>query len=206
MTEYSENPEDYAAQMRAGSKEALAALFSEYKDRLQKIVQFRLDYRLAGRISESDVLQEAYLTAATRLDHFSSHTEMSPFLWMRLIVGQQLTNLYRQHITAGKRDARKEVSLQTPAHSAQTSVAIAAHLVAGATGVSEIIAKAERVERLESTLNQMDPVDREVIALRHFEELSNIETSQVVGIEPAAASKRYIRAMARLAELMRDFQ
>ena len=86
-----------------------------------------------------------------------------------------------------------------------TSLAIAAQLVGPATAVSEIIARAERIDRLEKTLNGMDPVDREVIALRHFEELSNIETAQVLKIETAAASKRYIRAMARLSKLLSEF-
>lgn len=84
-------------------------------------------------------------------------------------------------------------------------MAIAAQLVGPMTAVSEVVARAERIEKLEATLNQMDAIDREVIALRHFEELSNIETANVLEIEPAAASKRYVRAMARLGELMAEF-
>lgn len=206
MSDHSESAEDFAMQMRAGSTEALAELFSQYRVRLKRIVQFRMDYRLAGRISDSDVLQDAYVAAAGRLEHFGNHPEMSPFLWLRLIVGQQLTNLYRQHIAADRRDIRKEISIQAPAHSAQTSIAIAAKLVGSATGASEIIARAERIERLEQTLNEMDATDREVIALRHFEELSNTETATILGIQPAAASKRYIRAMSRLSQLMREFR
>ncbi|GAB5403348.1 MAG: sigma-70 family RNA polymerase sigma factor [Aureliella sp.] len=205
LNDHTGSAEEFDAQMRAGSKEALAELFSQYRDRLKRIVQFRLDYRLAGRISESDVLQDAYVSAASRLEHFGNHPEMSPFLWLRLVVGQQLVNLYRQHIETDKRDIRKEVSIQAPAHSAQTSIAIAAKLIGSAAGASEIVAQAERIERLELTLNDMDSMDREVIALRHFEELSNAETATVLGIQPAAASKRYIRAMSRLAQLMREF-
>ncbi len=190
--------------MRAGSTDALASMFSEYRDRLKRIVQFRLDYRLAGRISESDVLQEAYIAAAQRLDQFRRQEEMSPFLWLRLMVGQKLVDLHRQHVAAEKRDVRKEVPLRSPAASAGTSLAIAAHLIGKATGVSEIVERAERIERLEGVLNQMDEIDREVIALRHFEELSNTEAAAVLSIETSAASKRYIRAMARLAELMKQ--
>jgi RNA polymerase sigma-70 factor (ECF subfamily) len=84
-------------------------------------------------------------------------------------------------------------------------MAIAAQLMGRMTEVSEIIARAERIERLEATLNSMDSMDREVIALRHFEELSNVETAKVLGIEQSAASKRYLRAMKRLAELMAEF-
>ncbi|NND97066.1 MAG: sigma-70 family RNA polymerase sigma factor [Pirellulaceae bacterium] len=192
--------------MRAGDQNALAEIFSRYRERLRRIVRFRLDYRLAGRISDSDVLQETFIAAAKRLDHFAQHDEMQPFLWLRLVTGQQLVDLHRQHVQAEMRDVRKEVSLQQHATSPHTSLAIAAQLAGPMTAVSEIVARAERIERLEATLNQMDPIDREVIALRHFEELSNVETAKVLGIETSAASKRYIRAMARLGELMNEFQ
>jgi RNA polymerase sigma-70 factor (subfamily 1) len=191
--------------MRGGSVQALAAVFSHYRERLRCIVHFRLDYRVAGRVSDSDVLQETYLAAAKRLGHFSKQQEMPAFLWLRLLIGQQLIDLHRQHLQAEMRDVRKEISLQQSAPSPHTSMAIAAQLVGSMTAVSEVIARAERIERLEQMLNQMDPIDREVIALRHFEELSNVETAEVLGIERAAASKRYIRAMSRLGELMTEF-
>jgi RNA polymerase sigma-70 factor (subfamily 1) len=191
--------------MRGGSVQALAAVFSHYRERLRCIVHFRLDYRVAGRVSDSDVLQETYLAAAKRLGHFSKQQEMPAFLWLRLLIGQQLIDLHRQHLQAEMRDVRKEISLQQSAPSPHTSMAIAAQLVGSMTAVSEVFARAERIERLEAMLNQMDPIDREVIALRHFEELSNVETAEVLGIERAAASKRYIRAMSRLGELMTEF-
>lgn len=197
--------DELVTEMRSGSEEALATVFSHYRERLRRIIRFRLDYRIAGRVSDSDVLQETFIAAAKRLDHFSSKSDMSPFLWLRLVVGQQLVDLHRQHVQAELRDVRREVVLQQgPAP--HTSMAIAAQLVGKMTAVSEVVQRAERIEKLEITLNQMDETDREVIALRHFEELSNIETARVLGIEPAAASKRYVRAMARLAELMKEFQ
>ena len=193
-------------QMRSGDPEALAEVFSAYRERLRRIVRFRLDYRLASRISDSDVLQESFIAAAKRLGHFAEHEELSPFLWLRLIVGQQLVDLHRQHLQAEMRDARKEVALLAAGPSPHTSMAIAAQLVGQQTAVSEVLSRAEQIEKLESILNTMDDVDREVIALRHFEELSNAETARVIGIEPPAASKRYVRAMARLAELMSEMQ
>ena len=189
-------------QLRSGDEDALAEVFSHYRQRLRQIIRFRLDYRIAGRISDSDVLQETFIAAVKRLDHYSKRDQMSPFLWLRLVLGQQLVDLHRQHLQAGMRDVRKEVSIQQHVPSPHTSMAIAAHLVGRATGVSELVSRAEQIERLESTLNEMDPIDREVIALRHFEELSNAETAEVLKIEPAAASKRYVRAMTRLGELM----
>lgn len=188
--------------LRGGSEQALASVFSCYRERLKRIVRFRMDYRLAGRVSDSDVLQEAYIAAAKRIDYFGKRPELSPFLWLRLMVGQQLVDLHRQHLQAEMRDARREVALATGGPSPHTSLALAAQLVGQQTGVSEIVSRAEQIEKLELTLNQMDATDREVIALRHFEELSNVETAEVLGIATAAASKRYVRAMAKLSDLI----
>ncbi|MEM8910773.1 MAG: sigma-70 family RNA polymerase sigma factor [Planctomycetota bacterium] len=190
--------------MREGCPDACASVFGHYRERLRRIIQFRLDHRLAGRVSDSDVLQETFIAAVKRLDHFSNQSEMPAFLWLRLLVGQQLIDLHRQHLQAEMRDVRKEVALQQ-GPSPHTSVAIAAQLVGKVTAASELMARAERIERLETALNDMDATDREVIALRHFEELSNVETAQVLQIETAAASKRYVRAMARLSQVMREF-
>ena len=191
--------------IRGGNEEALGRAFTEFGDRLRRIVRFRLDYRLAGRVAESDVIQETYLAAAKRLDHLENYQEMPLFLWLRLLVSQKLTDLHRVHLKAEKRDVRREVALMT-GPSAHTSVAIAANLIGAKTGASALLEKAEQIEELEKVLNKMDETDREVIALRHFEELSNIETARVLDIAPTAASKRYVRAMARLAELMSEFQ
>lgn len=194
-------------QMRAGDPDALAAVFSNHRERLRKIVRFRLDPRLAGRLADSDVLQETFISAAKRLEHFESQPDMPAFLWLRLILGQQLTDLHRRHFQAEKRDVRKEVRVapqgaQFGELSQQTSLAIASKLADKMTAVSEIVSRAEQFARLEQVLNDMDATDREVIALRHFEELSNAETAKVLQLETSAASKRYLRAMAKLTKLM----
>lgn len=198
-------PDELLQRMRDGSEAALAEVFSIYRQRLRRIIRFRLDHRLARRVSDSDVLQDTYLAAARRLEHFRKQPQMSPLLWFRLVAQQQLIDLHRQHLHAEMRDVRREVSIEQPAASPHTSLALAAQLVGQATAVSEIVARAERIQRLEQTLNRMDPMDREVIALRHFEELSNIEAAAVLGIQHSAASKRYLRAMSRLTELLSEF-
>ena len=192
-------------ELKTQREEALARLFLLVRDRLQRIVHFRLDYRLSGRVSESDVLQDTYVRAAKRIDRYLANPEMPFFVWLRLEVQQQILDIHRQHFSAEKRDVRKEVSLgRRHATSGQTSMALAAHLVAQMTSPSQLFAKAERIAALERTLNTMNELDREVIALRHFEELSNEETAQVLGIPAAAASKRYLRALKRLKEIMSE--
>lgn len=206
MSETVPPSEELLCRLRQGDTDALAEIFSQYRERLRRIVRFRIDYRLAGRLSESDVLQETFIAAAKRLPHYANQDDMPAFLWLRLIAAQELVDLQRKHIVAEKRDVRREISLvQQSSFSGNTSVAIAAQLIGQQTAASQLMEQAERIERLESTLNAMDPTDREVIAMRHFEELSNVETANVLAIDPSAASKRYIRAMKRLAELMTDF-
>ena len=99
------------------------------------------------------------------------------------------------------RDVRKEVSLQ-PAISPHTSLAIAAHLVANGSSPSLALSRVEKISVLEKSLNKMEPLDREVIALRHFEELSNSEVAQVLDINIQAASKRYVRAIQRMKQIL----
>jgi RNA polymerase sigma-70 factor, ECF subfamily len=199
MAEPSDQTEEVVLRRAAGGDEAaLAELFGRYRTRLRQMVRLRLDRRLQGRVDPSDVLQEAYLDVADQLPHYLRKPEMSFFLWLRLVTGQRLMRLHRQHLGAQMRDAGKEVSLYRGALPQASSVSLAAHLLGRMTTASQAIARAEIQLQLQSALNGMDPIDREVIALRHFEELSNAEAAAVLGIDPPAASKRYVRAMKRL--------
>lgn len=192
-------------QLKEGSQEALSVLFARYSPRLVKIIHFRLDARLASRVSEMDVLQDTYLRAAKRIDHFADASpSLSAFVWLRLLVKQQLSEIYRKHFGAGMRDARKEVSLEAKNAGQKTTshAMLASRLAAKLKTPSQIIAHHEELDRVEATLDQMSDFDQEMIALRHFEELSNAEAAQVLELEPATARKRYVRAMHRLRERM----
>lgn len=189
--------------LRQDSGEQFASVFSAFKERLRRIIRFRLDYRLASRISDSDVIQECYVRAAKRLEKFLENPEYPFFVWLRMQANQQVADLHRKHLMAEKRDARREIDLQAkPEFSNQTSVQLAAHLVAQMTSPSKLVQRSEEIAALEESLNEMNEMDREVIALRHFEELSSQETAQVLNIDPAAASKRYVRALKRLKAIM----
>ena len=194
--------DEIVAALRADREEALAKYFFAVEARLKRVVNFRLDYRLGGRVSESDVIQETYVRAAKRIDSFLEKDDMPFFVWLRLEVSQKLAEIHRHHFGAERRDVRKEVKLKGRLDSGKTSMALAAHLVANLTSPSLMIQRAEQIAALEATLGEMNELDREVIALRNFEELSNIETAKALGIEPAAASKRYLRALKRLRDIM----
>ena len=202
MTDKLPEQEVLLRQLSTDREEALAKYFSIVRERLARVVAFRLDYRLSGRVSESDVLQDTYVRAAQRIESYLEKPDMPFFVWLRLEANQRLHEIHRQHFGAEKRDVRREVNLSQKPSANQTSLALAAHLVAQMTSASQIIERAEQISKLERTLNEMNELDREVIALRHFEELSNLETAKILDIEPAAASKRYIRALKRLKEIM----
>lgn len=193
---------EIVAALRSEGDQALATYFEAVKPRLKQIVKFRLDQRLSGRVSDSDVIQETYVRAAKRIGSFLEKDDMPFFVWLRLEVSQKLQEIHRYHFGAEKRDARKEANLQQNNHTGQTSIALAAHLVAQMTSPSRVVERAEQYSYLQNALEEMNELDREVIALRHFEELSNIETAKILNIETAAASKRYIRALKRLKEIM----
>jgi RNA polymerase sigma-70 factor (ECF subfamily) len=162
------------------------------------MVKLRLDRRLQGRLDASDVLQEAYLDVARRAGEYRANPSMPVFLWLRLITGQRLMALHRQHLGAQMRDAGLEVSLHRGALPPASSISIAAMLLGRLTSPTRAASRAELQVRLQDVLNSMDPIDREVLILRHFEELGNSETAQVLGITKSAASSRYIRAAMRL--------
>jgi RNA polymerase sigma-70 factor (ECF subfamily) len=162
------------------------------------MVALRLDPRLQGRIDPSDVIQEAFLEASVRLPEYLRQADVPFFLWLRFLTGQKLVTLHRPHLGARMRDAGREVSLYRGRLPETSSAALAAQLLGHDPRPSEAAVRAERKLRLQAALNSMDPLDREVLALRHFEQLSNAETAQVLGLQESAASKRYVRALKKL--------
>ena len=186
----------------AGDQRALADLFARYRDRLRKMVRLRLDRRMAGRVDTSDVLQDAYLDVARRFPEFAAAPAVPFYLWLRALTGQRLIDLHRHHLGAKMRDAGQEVSIYRGALPQASSASLAQQLLAGLTSPTQAAIRAEMQVRLQEALNSMDALDREVVVLRHFEELSNVETAEVLGIETSAASKRYIRAIRRLKAIL----
>jgi len=181
-----------------GDQAAWGALLVRSRGRLRRMVALRLDRRLQGRVDPSDIIQEAYIDASARLAEYARQPDMPFFLWLRFLTGQRLLRVHRQHLGAEMRDVAREVSLYRGALPAATSAALAAQLLGRDTRPSEAAVRAERSIRLQEALNSMDPLDREVLALRHFEQLSNGEAARVLGLQESAAAKRYVRALKRL--------
>ena len=193
--------QDLLRRVKEGDQQALAELFSLHRDRLWRIVNFRLDPRLLGRVDADDVLQEAYLAAAQRIEHYLDDSSQTFFIWLRLIANQTMIDVHRRHLGAQMRDASRDMSIH--AHYAQaTSMSIASQLLGNFTSPSQIAMRDEVAAQLDKAIESMEPIDREVLALRHFEELTNSEVAEVLGIQQKAASIRYVRALKRLKDVV----
>jgi RNA polymerase sigma-70 factor (ECF subfamily) len=185
-----------------GDDASLGALLQRHEARLRRMMVFRMDARLQGRVDPSDVMQEVCLAAAKSLPDYLRQPGMPFFLWLRGIAGNKLLELHRHHLGTPMRDARREVSLYRASMPEATSAALAAQLMGRFSRPSEVAIRAEVKIRLQEALNQMDPVDREVLALRHFEHLTNAEAAEVLGIKEGASGKRYLRALERLRDIL----
>jgi RNA polymerase sigma-70 factor (ECF subfamily) len=185
-----------------GDPESWGALLARHAQRLRRLVAFRMDQRLQGRIDPSDVMQEASLEAWKHLEDYLRDPKIPFFLWLRGIVANKLRELHRHHLGTQMRDAAREISIHRGAMPEATSAALAAQLLGHLTQPSVAAVRAEVKIRLQEALNQMDPLDREVLALRHFEQLSPRETADVLGIKEKAAAMRYVRALRRLKDIL----
>ena len=179
----------------AGEPRDLPALFDRYKERLRRTVRLRLDPRLTGVVDSSGVLKLAREEVDRRVAD-AGETIDSSFLWLRQIVGEVLLRLHEQRLGPG---VRGDISLYRGALPEATSTSLAAHLLGkGGTAEDLAAARAEQKILLQEALNAMEPVDREVLTLRHCEQLSNDETATVLKISSSAASEAYIRALKRI--------
>ena len=202
MTNNSAETARLLEQVRAGDQAALNELFTRHRARLRRMVELRLDRRLQARIDASDVLQEAYVDAVTRLDEYLREPTYPLFLWLRLIVGEHLLKLHRRHLGTQMRDVGLEVSIYRNAFPAASSAALAAQLLGRHTSPTQAAVRAERMMRVQEALDTLDPMDREILSLRHFEQMSLAETALSLGISESAAAKRYVRALKRLKAIL----
>jgi len=198
-THRSENELDL---LRSEGEQALATIFSRYEQRLERMIRFRMNRRLWGRLDPSDVLQEVYFESARRLPNYLRDAAVPVFVWLRGMTGQTLVDVHRRHLGTQSRDAGREVAMRRGDGEMATSICLAARLVADLTSPSHAAMRDEMFDELRDALEQMDPMDREVLVLRHFEELTNKEVAEILGLQKAAASNRYVRALRRLKDIL----
>ncbi len=197
-----ERPAEFDAVSAADDQATWGELLRQQEVRLHRLVAFRLDARLRGRVDPADVVQDVFFEACQHRQAFVSTDDSSLYLWLRGIAANKLLELHRVHLGTQMRNAGREVSLYQRQLADDTASALAAQIVGYGTRASEAAMRDESKCRLQEALDQLDPIDREVLALRHFEQLTSRETAKVLGIEERAASKRYLRALERLRRIL----
>jgi RNA polymerase sigma-70 factor (ECF subfamily) len=179
-----------------GGTPETAALFDRYKERLRRTVRLRLDGRLLGIVDSSGVLKLVREEAARRGGELAGPGGPDPFLWLRQVTGAVLSQLHHERLGA---QVRGDISLYRGALPEATSISLAAHLLGRGGGDDDrAAARAEQKLLLQEALNAMEPLDREVLTLRHCEQLSNDEAATVLGLPTSQASEAYIRALKRI--------
>lgn len=197
MIEESSETRSWLCRLRDGNHEALAELFDYHRAQLERMVQLRLDRRLLGRIEPTDVLQEAYLDAVGCVEEYLRNPVVNSYIWLRGLVRDRLIRLYRRHLQAGCRTVERECALPEA-----SSIFLARRIMGERSGPSKALRRSELCNRVQGALKKLGPDDREIILMRHFEEMSNGEVAQMLGLTESAASMRYGRAVFRLKQFL----
>jgi RNA polymerase sigma-70 factor (ECF subfamily) len=195
--------EELVERARGGDPEARQLLLTCHRQRLRQMVALRMDRRLRARVDPSDVVQEALLDAAQELSDYLRQRPLPFYPWLRQLAWDRLLELHRRHLYAQKRSVRLEdpEALALPDESA---VQLVQRLLAGGSSPSERLLREELRGRVQAALAQLSPRDREVLVLRHLEQLTTHETAAVLGITPGAVKTRHLRALERLRSLLGD--
>jgi RNA polymerase sigma-70 factor, ECF subfamily len=188
--------------LRGGEQEVLGDLFMLHRERLWRMLHVRLDRRMASRVTPDDVLQESFMDVARRIGEYLADPAVPFYVWLRFLTLQRMQMAHRAHLGTRQRAVSQEVPLQTGEGATVSAESMAGQLVSHMTSPSQAAIRRELQERLRAALDEMEPLDREVLALRHFEELGNNEVADILGISKDAASKRHVRALLRLREIL----
>jgi RNA polymerase sigma-70 factor (ECF subfamily) len=193
----SETTRELLRQAREGDAAARDQLFTRHRGYLRRFVELRVDARLRARVDPSDVVQEAQLEALRRLPSYLVRPPLPFRLWLRQIAHDHLRKAHRRHVGAARRTVQRETAL--PDHS---SLLLARRLIDRGPTPSQQLGEMELAQRLRRGLEQLSEADREVLLLRHYEELSNVEVAVLLGVDAGAVSKRHGRALVRLHQLV----
>lgn len=181
-----------------GDRPALNALLDRHRGALRRAVGLRMDPVLARRLDASDVVQTALADAARRLADYLRDPRMPFHLWLRQLAQDRLIDAHRRHRVAARRSLDREQPLAAPAALDHSTIELAAQLCDAELTPAAAALRAELAARLREAIDSLDAADREVVLLRHFEQLSNQDVAQALGLSEAAASMRYLRAIRRL--------
>lgn len=186
-------------QAHGGDSRAFEELFARYRPYLLRVITLRLDPKLRPRVDPSDVVQETHLEVFRRLGEFLERRPMPFRVWLRKTACERLLKLREHHVDAAKRSLKREVPLPD-----RSSLLLAQQLLAVGSTPSQQLSRREIARRVNEALVQLPEDDREILLMRNFEGLSYEEVGSALDITPAAARKRYGRALLRLQELLAE--
>jgi RNA polymerase sigma-70 factor, ECF subfamily len=193
--------EELLRRAERGDQSARHSLLVRHRNRLKTMIALRLDRRLAARVDPSDVVQEVLLDAAQGLDDYLRQRPLPFYPWLRQMAWDRLIELHRRHLHSQRRSVKREQPLA--AHlSDESAMQLADRVLARQSSPSERAMRSELRQRLRDALDQLAEQDREVLVLRHLEQLSTRETAAVLGIREGAVKTRHLRALERLRALL----
>src|SRR5262245_21038590 len=179
-----------------GDEAARHRLLEHYRDYLRRMVAVRLDRRLAPRIDASDIVQEALVEADRRLDGYLRQRPIPFYAWLRQIAGDRIVDAHRLHVASQKRSVtREDFAGELPDES---SFALARCLLADDTSPSDRLIRQEEHEEIPGAIDALPPKDREVLVMRHLEQLGTAEIAATLGVTEGAVKVRLLRALVRL--------
>jgi RNA polymerase sigma-70 factor (ECF subfamily) len=187
----------------AGDGEAVNRLMERHREALRRMVQLRLERALGARVDASDVVQEVLWEASRRLSDYLLDAKMPFHLWLRELAKDHLIDAHRRHRKAQRRSVDRERPL-TAEFADRSSLDLAAQLRDKELTPATAAIRKELEARFLTALDQLDEEDAEIILMRHYEQLSNSETAQALGLTPAAAGMRHLRALRRLRGILGD--
>ncbi len=189
---------------RAGDAEAVNGLLDRHREALRRMVALRMDRALQQRIDASDIVQDVLVEANRRLQDYLQNPQLPFQLWLRQIARDRLIDAHRRHRVAARRSVDREQSLVAPAHLEHSTMDLAAQLWDRELTPAAAATQHELARRFQAAIELLEENDREVLLLRHFEQLSNQETAQILGLSEPAAGMRYLRAIRRLRTMLEE--
>src|SRR5262245_2940008 len=183
---------------KTGDSSAVDRLLGEFREPLRQVINLRLDPVLARRVDASDIVQDVLLEANQRLTEYLKSPTMPFHLWLRHLAKDRIIDTHRRHRTAQRRSIDREQAIARPAWADESEHSLVAQLIdPEKTPASEAV-QGELARRLAAALNELSEDDREIILLRHHEQLANQDVAKLLDLTEAAASMRYLRALRRL--------
>lgn len=183
---------------KAGDASAIDRLLAEFREPLRQVVHLRMDQALAKRVDASDIVQDVLLEANQRLREYLQAPNMPFHLWLRHLAQDRIIDTHRRHRVAQRRSIDREQAMEAPGWTDESSVQLIAQLVDGEKTPASAAIQHELQRRLNEALAQLDEADRDIILMRHHEQLSNQEVAAALELSEAAASMRYLRALRKL--------